>query len=212
MVSTGSTTGALTRAEIEDFWDSWLEANREAERRADWGLLADHYAEQATYGWMYTPDEHFMAVGREEIRKYALGTEMAGLDGWHYDYMATVVDEKTGMIVGFWKQRAGIVDDATGEEYEILGIGGSWFGVERQQDGALKFGWQRDWFDLGSTAHTFLALASSGKAPQPLLDRMSLDGIEQPGHYRLKDLPSSVWPPPVERGDFVTQQSAEVTP
>ncbi len=35
---------------------------------------------------MYTPDEHFMAVGREEIRAYALGTEMAGLDGWHYDY------------------------------------------------------------------------------------------------------------------------------
>jgi hypothetical protein len=105
----------LTRDEIDAFWESWLAANREAERRSDWGLLADHYAEDATYGWMYTPDEHFMAVGREEIRRYALGTEMAGLDGWHYDYMATVVDERTGMIVGFWKQRAGIVDDATGK-------------------------------------------------------------------------------------------------
>ncbi len=199
---------SFTRDEIDAFWASWLEANREAERRTDWSLLADHYAEDATYGWMYTPDEHFMAVGREEIRQYALGTEMAGLDGWHYDYMATVVDARTGMIVGFWKQRAGITDDETGEEYEILGIGGSWFGVERQGDGTLRFGWQRDWFDLGSTAHTFLALAGSGKAPQPLLDRMALNGIEQPGHYRLKDLPSSVWPPPVERGDFVTQKEA----
>lgn len=186
----------LTRAEIDAFWAAWLEGNREAERRRDWSILADHYAEDATYGWMYTPDEHFMAVGRDQIRDWALGTEMAGLDGWHYDYVATVIDERAGMIVGFWKQRAGITDDATGEEYEILGIGGSWFGVQREGD-RVVIGWQRDWFDLGSTAHTFLAIAASGKAPQALLDRMGLNGIEQPGHYRLADLPSSVWPPVV---------------
>ena len=202
----------LTRAEIEAFWETWLEVNREAERIGDWKIMADWYAEDATYGWMYTPDEHFMAVGREEIRELAIGQEMAGLDGWHYDYQATLIDEKARMVVGFWKQRSGIVDDATGKEYEILGIGGSWFGVERQADGpdkgSLKFAWQRDWFDLGSTAHTFLALAASGKAPQPLLDRMAVDGKSQPGHYRLEELPSPVWPPPVEQGDFVTQKAA----
>ena len=127
--------------------------NREAERVGDWSIMADWYAEDATYGWMYTPDEHFMAVGREEIRDLAIGQEMAGLDGWHYDYQCTMVDEAKGMVLGFWKQRSGITDDATGREYEILGIGGSWFGVERQPDGELKFAWQRDWFDLGSTAH-----------------------------------------------------------
>lgn len=180
------------REEMEAFWARWLDANREAEARRDWGLLADFYAEDATYGWMYTPDEHFMAVGRDEIRRWALGTEMAGLDGWHYDYVATVMDDRTGMIVGFWKQRSGMVDDATGEEHEIRGIGGSWFGWT--PDG---FAWQRDWFDLGSTATTFLAIASSGKAPQGMLDRMSLDGMQQPGHYRYADLPSTVWPPEV---------------
>ena len=199
----------FTRAQLDEFWSGWLEANREAERLGDWGTLADHYVENATYGWMYTPDEHFMAVGREEIRNYALGTEMVGLDGWHYDYMATVTDETTGMIVGFWKQRAGINDDE-GKEYEILGIGGSWFGVDIDPaDGELRFAWQRDWFDLGSTATTFLALAGSGKAPQPLLDRMKLDGMKQPGHYHLRDLPSSVWPPPVERGEHLTQDQAQ---
>jgi hypothetical protein len=158
---------------------------------------------------MYTPDEHFMAVGREQIRDWAIGLEMAGLDGWHYDYQATVIDEKTGMVVGFWKQRSGILDDE-GKEYEILGIGGSWFGVEVDpEDGKLRFAWQRDWFDLGSTATTFLAIAAAGKAPQGLLDRMSLNGMEQPGHYRLKDLPSTVWPPPVERGDYVTQEAPQ---
>ena len=94
---------SFTREQIEEFWAWWLELNREAERIRDWSILAEAYAEDATYGWMYTPDEHFMAVGRDEIRKYALGTEMAGLDGWHYDYQATVIDERTGMIVGFWK-------------------------------------------------------------------------------------------------------------
>jgi hypothetical protein len=180
------------REQMEAFWERWLAANRDAEQRRDWGILADFYTDDATYGWMYTPDEHFMAVGREEIRKHALGSEMAGLDGWHYDYAATVMDESNGMIVGFWKQRAGIVDDQTGKEYEIRGIGGSWFGWT-----PAGFAWQRDWFDLGSTAHTFLALASSGKAPQGLLDRMALDGMEQPGHYRHADLPSTVWPPVV---------------
>ena len=192
----------MDRAALDDFWDRWLAANRDAERSANWSVLANFYAEDATYGWMYTPDEHFMAVGRQEIRDYALGTEMAGLDGWHYDYVATVKDETNGMVVGFWRQRAGIEDD-DGKEFEILGIGGSWFGIEEGSEG-LHIAWQRDWFDLGSTAHTFLAIAGSGKAPQGLLDRMSLDGMKQPGHYRLADLPSSVWPPPVHRGDFTT--------
>jgi hypothetical protein len=130
---------------------------------------------------------------------------MTGLDGWHYDYMATVMDETTGMVVGFWKQRSGIVADS-GREYEVLGIGGSWFGVGRDTAG-LCFVWQRDWFDLGSAAQTFLAIVEAGKAPQGLLDRMGLDGIEQPGHYRLKDLPSTVWPPPVDEGRYVTQEN-----
>jgi hypothetical protein len=199
---------ALTRTEIEEFWDSWLDINRRAEASGDWRVMAEWYAEDATYGWMLTPDEHFMAVGRDQIRDWAIGIEMDGFDGWHYDYQVTLIDDKNAMIVGFWKQRSGIVDDQTGKEFEILGIGGSWFGVERQADGELKFAWQRDWFDLGSTAHTFLALAASGKAPQPLLDRMAVDGKSQPGHYPLGELPSPVWPPPVERGDFVTQKAA----
>jgi hypothetical protein len=200
-------TPSLTRARLEEFWSGWLEANRVAERDRDWGPLADWYAEDATYGWMYTPDEHFMAVGREEIRRYALGTEMAGLDGWHYDYMATVMDESNGMVVGFWKQRSGIPDE-NGDEYEIVGIGGSWFGVEPGPDGEPVIAWQRDWFDLGSTAHTFLTILAAGKAPQGLQDRMRVDGKTQPGHYPLAKLPSSVWPPPVDAGRHVSQSGA----
>ena len=211
-VSTSSTSGDLSRADIEDFWDSWLAINREAERIGDWRIMADHYALDATYGWMYAPDEHFMAVGRDQIRDWAIGIEMDGLDGWHYDYQATLIDEKNKMVVGFWKQRSGIINDETGKEYEILGIGGSWFGVERQTDGPdagqIKFAWQRDWFDMPSTAHTFLSIIQAGKAPQSLLERMSVTGLDVPGHYRYADLPSTVWPPPVEAGDYVTQQQA----
>lgn len=200
----------LTRDEIEAFWDSWLAINREAERRGDWRIVAEHYAVDATYGWMYAPDDQFMAVGRDEIRDYAIGIEMDGLDGWHYDYVATVIDEKNAMVVGFWKQRSGIINDATGKEYEILGIGGSWFGVERQTSGddagQLKFAWQRDWFDMPSTAETMMAILESGKAPQALLDRMKVSGLDVPGHYRYADLPSTLWPPPVEAGKFITQE------
>lgn len=196
---------SFTRAEIKHFWAEWLEANREAERTGDWSILADSYFENATYGWMFTPDEHFMAVGRSQIRDWAIGTEMAGLEGWHYDYMATVLDEESGMIVGFWKQRSGLNDD-NGKEYEILGIGGSWFGLARDEsDGKIRFAWQRDWFDLGSTAHTFMEIVKSGKASKSFMDRIAIPGIEMPGHYRYADLPSSLWPPQVEQGGFVTQ-------
>lgn len=205
----------LTRAEIEEFWDSWLAVNREAERIGDWRIMAEHYAVDATYGWMYSPDEHFMAVGRDQIRDWAIGIEMDGLDGWHYDYQATLIDEKNKMIVGFWKQRSGIIDDATGKEFEILGIGGSWFGVERQADGPdagqLKFAWQRDWFDMPSTAHTFLSIIQAGKAPETLLKRMSVTGLGVPGHYKHEDLPSPVWPPPVEAGRYITQEGVSTS-
>jgi len=199
----------LTRSEIEGFWETWLEANREAERTGDWRVLAESYAEDANYGWMYSPDEHFMAVGRDQIRDWAIGIEMDGLDGWHYDYQCTMIDDAKSMVLGFWKQRSGILDDA-GKEYEILGIGGSWFGLARQvggaDDGQIKIAWQRDWFDMPSTAHTFVEIIKAGKAPETLLERMSVSGLEVPGHYRHADLPSSVWPPPVEAGEHLTQQ------
>ena len=210
MVSSGSTSSGLTRTEIEEFWDSWLAVNREAERSGDWRIMADWYAEDATYGWMYSPDEHFMATSREEIRDWAIGIEMDGLDGWHYDYVCTMIDDQKQMILGFWKQRSGILDD-DGNEYEILGLGGSWFGVERQTSGPdagqIKIAWQRDFFDMPSTAHTFMEIVSANKAPDTLLKRMSVGGHDVPGHYHYKDLPSTVWPPPVERGDFITQES-----
>lgn len=182
---------AADRAEIEEFWRRWLDANRRAEAEKDWSPLADFYAEDASYGWMYQPDEHFMAMGRDEIRDYALGTEMAGLDGWTYEYLCTVIDERQGMIVGFWKQRSGVIAE-NGEELYVEGIGGSWFGYE---NGA--FAWQRDWFDLNSAGHTFLEILRSGKASPGLVDRMGLDGPSQPGHYTRAELPSSVWPPVV---------------
>ena len=205
---------SLTRAEIEEFWDSWLDINRQVERTGDWRPLADWYAEDATYGWMYAPDEHFMAVGRDQIRDWAIGIEMDGLDGWHYDYVCTMIDEQKQMVLGFWKQRSGIVDDTTGNEFEILGLGGSWFGVDRIGEGAdagqVKITWQRDFFDLPSTAHTFMAILEAGKAPDTLLKRMSVTGLDVPGHYRHQDIPSPVWPPPVEAGKYLTQPPAPV--
>lgn len=195
-----------TRAQIEAFWDTWLRVNRDAERSGDWRVLADWYAEDATYGWMLTPDEHFMAVGRDQIRDYAIGIEMDGFDGWHYDYQATVIDERNAMVVGFWKQRSGILDDLTGREFEVPGLGGSWFGVARQPDGELRFSWQRDWFDFGAMAHTMGAVLRSGKATDTLHARLKVFGLEVPGHYRPEDLPSTAWPPPVESGEFISQE------
>lgn len=202
-----SSDNALTRAEINEFWEGWLQANRDVEKTGDWRPLAEWYAEDASYGWMYSPDEHFMAVGRDQIRDWAIGIEMDGLDGWKYDYQVAVVDDEKQMVVGFWKQRSGITNDETNKEFEILGIGGSWVGVERQASGAdagqIKIAWQRDWFDMGSVTSTFIDILKAGKAPDTLLKRMEVSGHGVPGHYHYEEMPSPVWPPSVERGDYL---------
>ena len=59
-----------------------------------------------------------------------------------------------------------------------------------------------------SDLRLFLSIVEAGKAPETLLKRMSVGGYGVPGHYHLKDLPSTVWPPPVDRGEHITQAPA----
>jgi hypothetical protein len=92
------------RAELEAMVERWLQANRDAEASGDWRSLADCFTEDATYGWNFGPKEHFMAVGRDEIRDIALGQEMGGLSGWQYPYEEMIIDETKGHVVGFWRQ------------------------------------------------------------------------------------------------------------
>ena len=100
---------AYPRAELDAMVEHWLQANLDAEASGDWRSLADCFTEDATYGWNFGPKEHFMAVGRDEIRDIALGQEMGGLDGWQYPYEELIIDETKGHVVGFWRQ----VADAT---------------------------------------------------------------------------------------------------
>ena len=84
---------AYPRAELDAMVEHWLQANLDAEASGDWRSLADCFTEDATYGWNFGPKEHFMAVGRDEIRDIALGQEMGGLDGWQYPYEELIIDE-----------------------------------------------------------------------------------------------------------------------
>jgi len=182
---------ALPRAQLEDFVDRWLDANREAERRGDWTPLADFYTEDATYGWNIGPKEDVMCVGRQEIREIALGLEMAGLEGWRYPYQRVLIDEKIGEVVGFWKQ---VATDAEGLETEIYGIGGSWFRLAGRDGGAL-IEWQRDFFDFGHVQKLYLQLMKEGKLSPGMQERIerSLAGDELPGYYPLGRAPVPIW-------------------
>ena len=183
----------------------WLEANRDAEAAGDWSILADYYAEDATYGWMYTPDEHFMAVGRDEIRELALGTEMAGLDGWHYDYAATVIDEQQGhgrRLLEAARRHRRRRDRPGVRDPRHRRLAGSATPATGQSPGSATGS------TSATTAHTFLAIAGSRQgaagparpdgaarpdaagplpARRPALDRVAAGGgrlmsaIERPG-------------------------------
>ena len=121
------TMASFTRADLDDWVERWLQANKDAEVAGDWKGLAYFYTEDATYGWNIGPKEDVMCVGRDQIRDVALGLEMEGLENWVYEYQKVLVDEKLGEIVGFWKQ---VVNKTDGTQGEIYGIGGSWFRLD----------------------------------------------------------------------------------
>lgn len=173
------------RAEMEDFWQRWLEANREAEEKGDWRFLAEEfYAPDATYGWNCGPKDSFMARNRDEIRDIALGLEMRGLEGWTYPYQFTMIDDAQGLILGFWKQ-------TYGDTYVIEGLGGSLFGYA---DG--RFTWQRDFYDHMNAGAVFLEMIGNGELSAGMTERIEngMKGIREPGHYRPSELPEPLWP------------------
>lgn len=177
------------RSEIEEMVERWLQANRDAEAAGDWAPLADLYTVDATYGWNYGPKENFMAVGRDQIRELALGTEMFGLDGWEYPYQTILIDEAQGHVVGFWRQIADAVRE-DGTHYEVPGIGGSWF----RYGGDFQWSWQRDWFDFGNVATLFMEMMSDGKLSEGMTKRMERSAAGSlPGHFRIADTPVGLW-------------------
>lgn len=179
---------SFDRAQLEDWVDRWLEANRAAERAGDWTVLADFYADDATYGWNIGPKEDVMCVGKDEIRDVALGLEMEGLDNWVYEYQKVLIDDKQGEIVGFWKQ---IVNKNDGSQDEIYGIGGSWFRLDEN----LLIEWQRDFFDFGHVSSMFGKLIESGDLSAGMQRRIerSLAGEKLPGYYPLGKAPVPIW-------------------
>jgi hypothetical protein len=189
-----------SREQLEDFVERWLEANREAERTGDWRGLADFYTDDATYGWNIGPKEDVMCVGIDEIRDIALSQEMEGLEGWRYPYQRVLIDDKIGEVVGFWKQVAsaggtGATDGAgDSEEFEVYGIGGSWFRLT-EVDGAAKIEWQRDFFDFGHVSALYMDLIKAGKLSEGMQKRIErgMSGEKVPGYYPLGKSPSPIW-------------------
>ena len=183
------------REVLDDWVERWLEANRTAEREGDWKVLADFYADDATYGWNIGPKEDVMCIGIGEIRDIALGLEVVGLEGWRYPYQKVIIDDKIGEIVGFWKQiacRAGDTDgDTDAEEYEIYGIGGSWFRL----DADAKIEWQRDFFDFGHVSALYMDLIKAGKLSAGMQKRIErgMSGEKVPGYYPLGKAPVPIW-------------------
>jgi hypothetical protein len=178
------------RAEMEKFWQRWLDTNRAAEAANDWTLLGECFAPDAHYGWNCGPDDNFMAVGRDQIIELAIGLEMQGLAGWTYPYQATLIDDKAEMILGLWKQVAD-VRRPDGSAYEVAGFGCSWFGYS--SDGWI---WQRDFFDHGNAGALFLEMIGAGVLSAGMTERIetAMKGQRAPGHYRTRDLPVPLWP------------------
>ncbi|NLV78155.1 MAG: nuclear transport factor 2 family protein [Rhodococcus sp.] len=178
------------RAELDEMITRWIDANKKAEAAGDWTPLAEMYTEDATYGWNYGPKDDFMAVGRDEIRDLALGQEMRGLEGWEYPYQQFVVDDRSGDVIGLWKQ----VADATredGSHYAVHGIGGSWF----RYGGDFRWSWQRDFFDFGNVSHLFLEMITDRALSDGMHKRIerSTSGKRLPGWYPAGQAPVSLW-------------------
>jgi len=127
------------------------------------------------------------AEAADQIREYALGNEMAGLDGWTYPYEEIVIDETKAMVVGFWRQRADATRD-DGTHYEVHGIGGSWF----RYAGDGMWNWQRDWFDFGNAAALFMEMMGANALSEGMTARMTRS-LKGDGFYDAGKAPVTLW-------------------
>ncbi len=177
------------RHELEETMQRWLDLNRKCEEELNWLALADMFTEDATYGWNVGPNDEFMAVGRDQIREYAVGLEMEGLGGWTYPYMRILIDEVQGEILGLWRQ----VADATrpdGSHYEIAGLGGSWF----RYGGNHQWSWQRDFFDVGNATAAYIEMIQADALSPGMKARIEkMSSGRQPGHYPVGKAPVGLW-------------------
>jgi hypothetical protein len=170
---------AYPRKELETMVERWLAANRESERAGDWvKSLGKMYAEDAEYGWNMGPNREFVARGRQQIEDWALGAHMEGFEQWRYPYDRIIIDDRQGEVIGIWRQVAPVKRD-DGSDYEVSGLGGSWF----RYGGNYQWAWQKDFFDLGNVKALFFELAADGKLEPPVkrkLRRLAW-GLKLPG-------------------------------
>jgi hypothetical protein len=179
----GCDVPAYPREEIEEMVERWLQANRVAENHGDWiKHLGAMYSEDAEYGWNMGPNREFLARGRQEIEEWALGAHMEGFEKWRYPYDKIIIDEKQGEVIGIWRQVAPVLRP-DGREYEVAGLGGSWF----RYGGNYQWSWQRDFFDLGNAKAMFMELAADGQLEPSVKQRLSklARGQALPGVYPL---------------------------
>jgi len=171
------------RKEIEEMIERWLEANRDSERAGDWvKSLGQMYTEDAEYSWNMGPNREFIARGRREIEAWALGAHMEGFEKWRYPYDTLLIDEVKGEVIGIWRQVAPVKRD-DGSEYEVSGLGGSWF----RYGGNYQWAWQKDFFDLGNVKALFFELAADGKLEPPVKQKLRrlAWGLKLPGVYPI---------------------------
>jgi len=181
---------AYPRAELEEMVQRWIAANAQSEHEGDWiKHLGTMYTDDAEYGWNMGPNREFLAQGRQQIEEWALGAHMEGFEKWRYPYDHIVIDEQKGEVIGIWRQVAPVKRD-DGSEYEVAGLGGSWF----RYGGNGQWSWQRDFFDLGNVKAMFMELAADDKLEPSVKQRLSklARGQALPGVFPLHAEPSLV--------------------
>lgn len=172
------------REELEEMMVRWLAANQQAEAEGNWKSLGALYTEDAEYGWNMGPNREFIARGRKEIEDWALGAHMEGFEKWRYPYGRVLIDEKQGEVIGIWRQVAPVKRE-DGSEYEVAGVGGSWF----RYGGNFQWCWQRDFFDLGNVKSMFMELAADGKLEPSVKRRLGrlARGQKLPGVFPIHE-------------------------
>jgi hypothetical protein len=83
---------------------------------------------------------------------------------------------------------------ADGTNYEIAGLGGSWF----RYGGGFQWSWQRDFFDVGNAGAVFMAMIGDGTLLPGMQQRIerAMSGERLPGHYPLGRAPVGLWEVP----------------
>lgn len=157
--------------ELEQFAKKIQDVMTDARENGNYSSAFEQvFTDDAFYRWGLGPMlPDFMANGKDEILKVALGAEMSGTDGWKYPWLESYIDDEQGIICYRWYMESPW-EKPDGSFYRSAGYGytAHWYA------GNMLSSRQEDWCESDPLNYTHAEGFANGMANEAMRQKVLL--------------------------------------